>query len=47
MVYNFMVKDGKKVWVPDCVEQFCQWGTPEDLKDYLFYTQAILGWSGQ
>lgn len=39
--YNFMVKDGMKVWVPTNVEQFCQWGTPEDLKEYLFWTNAI------
>ncbi|MSS64505.1 NTP transferase domain-containing protein [Velocimicrobium porci] len=38
--YNFMVKDGLKVWVPTNVEKFCQWGTPEDLKDYLFWTEC-------
>lgn len=41
--YNFMVKDGLKVWVPTNVEKFCQWGTPEDLKDYLFWTENIRG----
>ncbi len=34
--YNYMVRDGKKVWVPTNVEKFCQWGTPEDMADYLF-----------
>lgn len=38
--YNFMVKDGLKVWIPTNVEQFCQWGTPEDLEDYLFWTEC-------
>lgn len=38
--YNFMVADGKKVWVPTNVEKFCQWGTPEDMKDYLFWTEC-------
>lgn len=38
--YNFMVADGRKVWVPVNVEKFCQWGTPEDLSDYLFWTEC-------
>lgn len=38
--YNFMVRDGLKVWVPVNVDKFCQWGTPEDLKDYLFWTEC-------
>ena len=37
--YNYMVKDGKKVWVPENVDKFCQWGTPEDMKEYLFWTE--------
>lgn len=39
--YNFMIKDGLKVWVPTNVEQFCQWGTPEDLDEYLFWTNTV------
>ncbi len=39
--YNYMVQDGLKVWVPTNVEQFCQWGTPEDLEEYLFWTETI------
>lgn len=39
--YNFMVEDGLKVWVPANVRSFCQWGTPEDMKDYLFWTDSI------
>ena len=38
--YNYMVKEGKKVWVPTNVEKFCQWGTPEDMADYLFWTEC-------
>lgn len=38
--YNYMVKDGLKVWVPTNVDKFCQWGTPEDLADYLFWTEC-------
>lgn len=41
--YNFMVKEGLKVWVPVNVEKFCQWGTPEDLKEYLFWTEIVKG----
>lgn len=41
--FNYMVKDGLKVWVPTNVEQFCQWGTPEDLKEYLFWTKMVRG----
>ena len=39
--YNYMVKDGLKVWVPTNVDKFCQWGTPEDMEDYLFWTDEI------
>jgi len=39
--YNFMVQDGLKVWVPANVGKFCQWGTPEDLEDYLFWTECV------
>ncbi|MCI8902528.1 MAG: capsular biosynthesis protein [Lachnospiraceae bacterium] len=38
--YNYMVKDGLKVWVPTNVDKFCQWGTPEDLADYLVWTES-------
>lgn len=38
--YNYMVRDGKKVWIPVNVDKFCQWGTPEDLVDYLFWTEC-------
>lgn len=39
--YNFMVKDKLEVWVPTNVDKFCQWGTPEDMKDYLFWTECV------
>lgn len=42
--YNYMVADGRKVWVPCNVDYFCQWGTPEDMRDYLFYTESIRRW---
>lgn len=40
--YNFMVQDGLKVWVPADVTYFCQWGTPEDLQEFVYWTDMIL-----
>lgn len=39
--YNYMVKDGKKVWVPVNVEYFCQWGTPEDMAEFNYWTDTV------
>lgn len=39
--YNLMVRDGLRVWIPANVEQFCQWGTPEDLADFCFWVSMI------
>jgi NDP-sugar pyrophosphorylase family protein len=41
VTYNYLVKDGLKVWCPVNVPQFCQWGTPEDMEEYLFYINCI------
>ena len=41
--YNFMVQDGLKVWVPTNVEYFCQWGTPEDMQEFIYWTDLIRG----
>ena len=43
LVYNEMVADGLRIYVPENVEHFCQWGTPSDLEDYLYWTSIILG----
>ena len=45
LMYNFLVKDGLDVWCPVCVKHFCQWGTPEDLKEYLFWTNIVRNFS--
>ncbi len=42
--YNYMVADGLKVWIPVNVIKFCQWGTPQDLQKYLFWTDDIRRW---
>ncbi|MDA8575556.1 glycosyltransferase family 2 protein [Candidatus Marinamargulisbacteria bacterium] len=39
--FNYMVKDNLKIWCPINVSYFCQWGTPEDLEDYIFWMNII------
>ena len=39
--YNFMVKDGLKVWVPTDISYFCQWGTPEDMKEFNYWMSIM------
>lgn len=39
--YNYLVEDGLKVWCPDLISHFCQWGTPEDLQNYLFWIDVV------
>lgn len=41
MVYNFMVRDGLKVWVPTDIDYFCQWGTPEDMKESVYWIDLM------
>ena len=36
--FNYLVEDGLKVWCPTNVSHFCQWGTPYDLDNYLFWS---------
>lgn len=45
LVYNLMVRDGLNVFVPSNVSYFCQWGTPEDLQEYLFWINAVKGFA--
>ena len=35
LVYNLLVNDGLRIFVYNKVPYFCQWGTPEDLEEYL------------
>lgn len=39
--YQFMVEDGLKVWIPTDIDYFCQWGTPEDLEEFQYWTDFI------
>ena len=41
LVYNLMLRDKLKVLVYDKVPFFCQWGTPNDLEEYLTWSKII------
>ena len=41
MPYNYMVEDGLKVWVPTEIEYFCQWGTPEDMSESIYWINIM------
>ena len=41
--FNYLLKDGLKVWCPVNIDYFCQWGTPEDLEEYLFWINMVEG----
>lgn len=43
LVYNLMLEDGLDVFVPANVDHFCQFGTPEDLADFLFWMSVMKG----
>lgn len=43
--FNYMVKDGLRVWIPDNVIKFCQWGTPEDMNEFLFWNESVHNFS--
>ncbi len=43
LVYNQMVADGLCVWAGANVDFFCQWGTPNDLEEYLYWTRLFQG----
>ena len=39
--FNYLVKDDLRVWCPSNIDYFCQWGTPEDLEDYLYWINVL------
>jgi NDP-sugar pyrophosphorylase family protein len=43
LVYNYLVKDNKRVWCPDNIRFFCQWGTPEDLEEFNMWMNILKG----
>ncbi|MEN9880952.1 MAG: hypothetical protein RLZZ308_135 [Candidatus Parcubacteria bacterium] len=40
MLYYFYLRDGKKISVPEA-SVFMQWGTPEDLEEYVFFENEL------
>ena len=42
LVYNLMRADGLRTWVYE-LDQFLQWGTPEDLEEYLGWSEFFHG----
>lgn len=40
MVFNLMVEDGQRVSLFE-IEHMLQWGTPEDLQEYLYYSKMF------
>ena len=38
MVYELLIEAGLKTIVYDKMPHFCQWGTPEDMQDYLYWS---------
>ncbi len=45
LVYQLMLRDKLNILVHDKIDYFCQWGTPEDLQEYLFWVAQIKNWS--
>ena len=43
LVYKMMLLDDLKIGATANVQQFCQWGTPYDLEEYLYWTNCIIG----
>lgn len=41
LVYNLLVRDNLKTLIY-FVDQFCQWGTPQDLEEYLYWSDYFL-----
>lgn len=39
MTYNILLNEGLKVGVYDKIDKFCQWGTPYDLNEYLYFCE--------
>ena len=39
--FNLLVEAGLNVWCPDNVTKFCQWGTPYDLDEYLYWARVL------
>jgi NDP-sugar pyrophosphorylase family protein len=45
LVYQLMLRDKKQIYVFDDIDFFCQWGTPQDLQEYLFWINQVKDFS--
>lgn len=43
--YNFLVADGRKVWVPVFGDHFYTWGTPRDMEEFEFWVNTVKRWA--
>ena len=43
LVYNLMVAAGLSIYVPANVSHFCQWGTPHDLEEFVYWVNLVRG----
>jgi len=41
LVYKLLIKDNLKTYIYDNITHFCQWGTPKDLKEYLYWSEIF------
>lgn len=41
LVYNLMIEDGLKIHVYDKIKHFCQWGVPQDLLAYSYWSNIF------
>ena len=40
LVYNYMIQDNKKIKIYD-IPYFMQWGTPQDLEEYIYWKEIF------
>jgi len=41
LIYNLLKRDGLTIAVYDKVKHFCQWGTPSDLEEFIYWEQVF------
>lgn len=41
LVYNLLKRDGLDIYIYDKVPHFLQWGTPEDLEEYKYWSEIF------
>ena len=41
LAYKIMIEKGMKIRVYDKIPHFCQWGTPEDLQDFIKWSDIF------